>query len=163
MLQELISFIPPTSLLNELQWLQYNGSLNCHVQCQLIISMFYVLLLFKCISLFPIQMKLCFHSIYWFQQQLRQSCISKIHHQTLYSSLKIWDEHFEAVSTVHFAFHGLQKWIFSDSLLDSKRCREKVESEGVCEAHWWEPESKVGEKVKETDVENHLGMDECSW
>lgn len=52
---------------------------------------------------------------------------------------------------LHFVLQGLQKWVFSDSLLDSKGCREKVESEGLHEAHWWERGSKVGEKVKETD------------
>lgn len=50
-----------------------------------------------------------------------------------------------------------------DSLLDSKECREKVGSEGLHEAHRRERGSRVGEKVKETDVENHLGMDECGW
>lgn len=58
---------------------------------------------------------------------------------------------------------GLQKWIFSDSVLDGKGCSKKVESEGLHEAHWRETGSRVGGKVKETDVENHFGMDECAW
>lgn len=62
-----------------------------------------------------------------------------------------------------FFLQGLQKWIISDSVLDGKGCREKVESEGLHEAHWRETGSRVGGKVKETDVENHLGMDECGW
>lgn len=62
-----------------------------------------------------------------------------------------------------FCFTGPTKVNIHDSLLDSKECREKVGSEGLHEAHRRERGSRVGEKVKETDVENHLGMDECGW
>lgn len=41
----------------------------------------------------------------------------------------------------------------------------KEHNEGRQEAGWesTRERERVGEKPKETDVENHLGMDECSW
>lgn len=51
------------------------------------------------------------------------------------------------------------------NLKGEKREKEK-ERETVCGKHnegRQEARERKREKAKETDVENHLGMDECSW